>query len=128
MTLFFLPSLDRPSQLCEECIIVCIRFDTAILLAMHDRALSITNVSEHGTLHHRDFQSARDPCVLVAEELELIWHLLLDARDDLVHALAVTSGTAVVECDSVGGRSRRHCFLQRSSHNIINNIRSSFCL
>ena len=95
---------------------------------MNDRALSIINVGEHGALYHRDLQSARDPRILVAKELELIWHLLLDARDDLVHALAVASATAVVECDSVGGRSRRHCFLQRSSHNIINNILSSFCL
>ena len=65
--------------------------------------VTIRYIRQNLAFNHGDFQPTCHPLILVAQELELVWHLLLDARDDSVNGLAVTSATAVVEGDGVGG-------------------------
>ena len=91
-------SIEGSAELSKERIVVRVGFHTTFFFTVHKSALTIGHMAEHLIFDESDLESAGDARILVAEELKLVWHLLLDARDHRINALPVTSATAIIKC------------------------------
>ena len=63
-----------------------------------------------------DLQPPSHTLIFIAQEAELIWHLLRNGLDELIHLFFVASARAVVEADGVRRRVGINRLFQGASH------------